>query len=162
MGLEGSVRKEEPTQVAKPSLGEKWRIHEELMEKGFQRLAEVEGSSLLDQCIRISERALRKVLESADMKYRQMDMEKPKVVGILSIPGILEIFGGAGWVEEDYWLVLHEGTPLESAAQAYRRSSGAELRCRVLRQIPMSVALIRGMARSTLLRSWRSASIGQT
>lgn len=118
MGLEGSVRKEEPTQVAKPSLGEKWRIHEELMEKGFQRLAEVEGSSLLDQCIRISERALRKVLESADMKYRQMDMEKPKVVGILSIPGILEIFGGAGWVEEDYWLVLHEGTPLELTQRA--------------------------------------------
>ena len=33
---------------------------------------------------RISERALRKVLESADMKYRQMDMEKPKA-GILGM-----------------------------------------------------------------------------
>ena len=31
-------------EVAKPSLGEKWRIHEELMEKGFQRHS---GTSLM-------------------------------------------------------------------------------------------------------------------
>ena len=40
--------------------------------------------SLSDGIRRISERALRKVLESADMKYRQMDMEKPKA-GILGM-----------------------------------------------------------------------------
>ena len=33
-----------PMEVAKPSLGEKWRIHEELMEKGFQRHS---GTSLM-------------------------------------------------------------------------------------------------------------------
>jgi len=34
-----------------------------------------------DVSSRISERALRRVLESADQKFRQLDMEKPKVWG---------------------------------------------------------------------------------
>ncbi|CAE7477224.1 unnamed protein product [Symbiodinium natans] len=101
-----------------PSLGEKWRMNEELMDNGFSRLSEVQASGLLDQCIRISGRALGKVLETPDMKYRQLDMEKPKVAGILSTPGILEIFYGAGWVEEDNWLVLPEGTPFELTQRA--------------------------------------------
>ncbi|CAE7864545.1 unnamed protein product, partial [Symbiodinium necroappetens] len=79
-----------------PSLGEKWQKHEELMDRGFARLSGVQASGLLDQCIRISERVLGKVMESADWKYRQLDMEKPKVAGILATPGILEIFHGAG------------------------------------------------------------------
>ncbi|CAE7869186.1 unnamed protein product [Symbiodinium microadriaticum] len=101
-----------------PSLGEKWQKHEELMDKGFARLSGVQASGLLDQCIRISERVLGKVMESADWKYRQLDMEKPKVAGILATPGILEIFHGAGWVEEGDWLVLPEGTPFELAQRA--------------------------------------------
>lgn len=100
------------------TLGKEWEMHERLMDKGFARLSEMEESGLLDQCIAISERALRKVLESADIKFRQLDMDKPKVASILSTPGILEIFGGAGWVEEDYWLVLPEGTPLQLTQRA--------------------------------------------
>ncbi|CAE7021197.1 unnamed protein product [Symbiodinium sp. CCMP2456] len=88
------------------------------MDKGFARLSEVQASGLLDQCIRISERVLGRVMESADWKYRQLDMEKPKVAGILATPGILEIFHGAGWVEEGDWLVLPEGTPFELAQSA--------------------------------------------
>lgn len=118
IGVQGAHQKGQPEAKVTPSLGAKWKLHEDLMQKGFQRLSDLEASGLLDQCIRISERALRKVLESADQKFRQLDMEKPKVAGILSTPGILEIFGGAGWVEEDYWLVLPEGTPLELTQRA--------------------------------------------
>lgn len=118
IGVQGAHQKGQPEAKVTPSLGAKWKLHEDLMQKGFQRLSDLEASRLLDHCIRISERALRKVLESADQKFRQLDMEKPKVAGILSTPGILEIFGGAGWVEEDYWLVLPEGTPLELTQRA--------------------------------------------
>lgn len=34
--------------------------------------------NVLSASARISERALRRVLESADMKFRQLDMENPK------------------------------------------------------------------------------------
>ncbi|CAJ1437438.1 unnamed protein product [Effrenium voratum] len=94
-------------------LREKYGLHLRLMEKGFSRLGEVEESGLLDQGIRLTIRILQKTLDSADVKFRQLDMEKPKVAGILCTPGILEIFGGTGWVEEREWLVLPEGTPLE-------------------------------------------------
>ncbi|CAE7575882.1 unnamed protein product [Symbiodinium sp. CCMP2592] len=117
--LQGPHRAEEDGEAkVTASLGEKWQMHEELMDKGFARLSEVQASGLLDQCIRISERVLGKVMESADWKYRQLDMEKPKVAGILATPGILEIFHGAGWMEEGDWLVLPEGTPFELAQRA--------------------------------------------